>query len=53
MTIFGGFVDQVLGTFVLVLVILSIVDKRNNDLAHGLGALFVGLLVVVIGLSFG
>jgi len=50
---FGGFFDQVVGTFILILVILALSDKKNNHLINGLGALFVGLLVTVIGLSFG
>jgi MIP family channel proteins len=49
----GGFVDQVVGTGLLVGVILAITDTRNSPAPAGLAPLIVGLLVVVIGMTFG
>jgi MIP family channel proteins len=49
----GGFVDQVVGTGLLVGVILAITDPRNSPAPAGLAPLIVGLLVVVIGMTFG
>jgi MIP family channel proteins len=49
----GGFVDQVVGTAILMMVILGITDARNTPPATGMAPLIVGLLVVAIGMSFG
>lgn len=49
----GGFVDQVVGTALLMGVIFAIGDSRNQAPPAGLGPIVVGLLVVVIGASFG
>jgi MIP family channel proteins len=49
----GGFIDQVVGTAILMLVILGITDARNAPPASGMAPLIVGLLVTVIGMSFG
>jgi MIP family channel proteins len=49
----GGFIDQVVGTALLVGVIFAISDARNVPPPAGLAPLLVGLLVVVIGMSFG
>ena len=49
----GGFIDQVVGTALLVGVILGITDTRNSPVPAGLAPVVVGLLVVVIGTSFG
>ena len=48
-----GMIDQVVGTALLMGVILAIGDKLNNPLGAPLAPLLVGLLVVVIGMSFG
>src|SRR5436190_10084260 len=45
----GGFVDQVVGTALLVGVILGITDTRNSPPPNGLAPVVVGLLVVLIG----
>ena len=50
---FGGFVDQVVGTGLLVAVILGITDSRNSPAPAGLVPVVVGLLVVLIGATFG
>lgn len=49
----GGFIDQVVGTALLVGVIFAISDARNVPPPAGLAPFMVGLLVAVIGMSFG
>lgn len=51
--IWGGLVDQIVGTALLVGVIFAISDTRNAPPPAGLAPVIVGLLVVAIGLSFG
>lgn len=53
LSLWGGFIDQVVGTALLVGVIFAISDRRNTPPPAGLGPLVVGLLVVAIGASFG
>jgi MIP family channel proteins len=48
----GGFVDQVVGTALLVLGVFALADRRNAGPAAG-GPVLVGALVAVIGMSFG
>jgi MIP family channel proteins len=48
----GGFVDQVVGTGLLLLVIFALGDRRNAGPSIG-GPVLVGALVVLIGMSFG
>jgi MIP family channel proteins len=48
----GGFVDQVVGTALLLLVIFALGDRRNAGPASG-GPVLVGALVALIGMSFG
>ncbi len=47
----SAFIDQVLGTFLLVFLIFAATDEKNQIL--NLGPIFVALLVMVIGMSFG
>ncbi len=49
----AGLYDQILGTALLMIVILSVTDERNMAPTGNLPPLFVGLGVVVIGMSFG
>lgn len=49
----GGFLDQIIGTAILLFVILAIVDLRNTSPAANLAPLIVGLLVVGIGMAWG
>jgi len=49
----GGFIDQVVGTALLVGVIFGITDSRNSPAPAGLTPVVVGLLVVAIGAAFG
>jgi glycerol uptake facilitator protein len=49
----AGLLDQVVGTFVLLLLIFALGDDRNLPPASNLGPVLVGLTVVVIGMTFG
>src|SRR4029453_17097606 len=49
----AGFIDQVVGTALLVGVIFGITDSRNSPAPAGLAPVVVGLLVVLIGATFG
>jgi len=49
----GPFVDQVLGTALLVLGVFALTDDRNQPPKGNLAPLVVGLLVAAIGMSFG
>lgn len=49
----GGFIDQVLGTMLLTLLIFSLTDGRNSIPKSGLGPVVVGAVVLLIGMSFG
>jgi glycerol uptake facilitator protein len=48
-----GFLDQVIGTALLVGLILAITDPRNRPVDPGWQALAIGLIVVAIGVSWG
>lgn len=48
----AGFLDQVIGTALLLLLILAITDERNQP-SGALTPALVGLVVVAIGMSFG
>jgi MIP family channel proteins len=50
---FGGLVDQIVGTALLVGVILGITDEKNMPAPPGLVPIVVGLLVLLIGATFG
>lgn len=49
----GGVVDQIVGTALLVGVIFAITDSRNSPAPAGLAPVVVGLLVLLIGSTFG
>jgi glycerol uptake facilitator protein len=49
----GGLRDQIIGTAILMLVILALVDLRNTAPAANLGPFLIGLLVVGIGMAWG
>jgi MIP family channel proteins len=49
----GGFINEFVGTALLVGVILGITDSRNSPAPAGLAPVVVGLLVIAIGASFG
>ena len=48
-----GFVDQVVGTALLVGLILAVGDKFNAPPGANLAPIIIGLIVVAIGISFG
>lgn len=48
----AGFLDQVIGTALLLLLIFALVDE-NNQFAGALAPVLIGLVVVAIGISFG
>src|SRR5438552_15080865 len=50
---FGAFGDEFLGTALLLFLILTIVDSRNQPVQANLNPLIIGFLVVAIGASFG
>jgi|GEM_PF-7703 len=50
---FGAFGDEFLGTALLLFLILTIVDARNQPPQANLNPLIIGLLIVAIGASFG
>ena len=49
----AGFVDQTIGTALLLLMIFAITDERNQPPLANMGPIMIGLVVVVIGMSFG
>jgi glycerol uptake facilitator protein len=49
----AGLLDQVAGTFLLLLLIFAISDERNLPPAANLAPVLVGLSVVLIGMTFG
>nr|XP_060613908.1 aquaporin-10 isoform X1 [Anolis sagrei ordinatus] len=53
LSLWNGFFDQVLGTAVLVVSILALIDPRNRRIPPGLEPLGVALLVVSLGLALG
>jgi MIP family channel proteins len=49
----GGFIDQIVGTALLVLGIFAITDQRNANLPNPFAPIVVGALVLLIGSTFG
>lgn len=49
----AGFLDQVIGTALLLLMVLAIIDELNLPPGANLAPLLIGLVVVAIGMSFG
>jgi glycerol uptake facilitator protein len=49
----AGFLDQLIGTALLLLLIFAITDQRNMPPGANLSPLMIGLVVVAIGMSFG
>jgi glycerol uptake facilitator-like aquaporin len=52
LSIVGGFLDQVVGTIILVLVVLSVNDPKNERISY-LGSIVCGLASTAIGLGYG
>jgi len=49
----AGFLDQIIGTGLLVLLVFAITDEFNSPPGANLAPLLIGLVVVAIGMSFG
>jgi glycerol uptake facilitator protein len=49
---FAGFLDQVIGTALLLLLVFALTDERNQPVGN-LAPVLIGLVVVAIGISFG
>lgn len=49
----AGFLDQVIGTALLLFLVLAITDELNVPPGANLAPLMIGLVVVAIGMSFG
>ncbi len=49
----AGFLDQVIGTALLLLMIFAITDEKNTPPGANMTPIMVGLVVVVIGMAFG
>ncbi|XP_028304599.1 aquaporin-9a isoform X2 [Gouania willdenowi] len=53
LSILGGFIDQVVGTGMLVLCILAIMDRENIGAPRGVEPLATGLIIMAIAVSMG
>lgn len=49
----GPFVDQVIGTAILVAFIFAVTDEYNTPVKANLAPLIIGFIVVAVGISFG
>lgn len=49
----GGFADLIVSSALLLICICAVTDKRNMEVVKGQFALYIGLSVAVIGMSFG
>ena len=49
----AGFLDQTIGTALLLLMIFAVTDDRNQAPTGNMAPLVIGLIVVAIGISFG
>lgn len=49
----AGFLDQVIGTAILLFLVFALTDERNQPPQANLTPLFIGLIVVGVGMSFG
>lgn len=49
----GGFIDQVVGTALLVLLVFALTDRKNNSPQDSMAPLLIGAGVVLIGMTFG
>ena len=49
----AGFLDQLIGTALLVLLVFAVTDEFNMPPGANLAPLMIGLIVVAIGMSFG
>ncbi|MEU8351881.1 MULTISPECIES: MIP/aquaporin family protein [Streptomyces] len=52
-SVWGPLLDQIVGTAVLVLLVCAVADLRNTGPGANLGPYVIGMIVLVIGLTFG
>ncbi|XP_062867184.1 aquaporin-10b [Trichomycterus rosablanca] len=53
LSVWGGIVDQVIGTAALLVCVLALGDSRNSPAPPGMEPVLVGAVVLVIGVSMG
>lgn len=53
LSLWGGFVDQVIGTAALLLCVLALGDSGQGSIPEGVQPILVGAVVMVIGVSMG
>lgn len=53
LSVFGGFIDQVVGTALLVASVFFLTDERNAPPPTGLTPILVGIVVMAIGMAYG
>lgn len=53
LSVMGGFIDQVVGTALLMAGVLAVTDQRNNAAPGWLTPVLVGGIVVAVGVAFG
>ena len=53
LTVMGGFIDQVVGTALLMAGVLAVTDQRNNAAPGWLTPVLVGGIVIAVGVAFG
>ncbi|WP_255954996.1 MIP/aquaporin family protein [Streptomyces odontomachi] len=51
--IWGPLVDQIVGTAILVMLVVALIDMRNQAVKSNLGPLLIGFVVAAIGISYG
>ncbi|MFJ8093179.1 MIP/aquaporin family protein [Streptomyces griseofuscus] len=51
--IWGPLIDQIVGTALLVMLVVAIIDLRNQAVQSNLAPLITGFIVAAIGMSFG
>ena len=52
-SLLGPFIDQVIGTFFLMLFVLAIIDVTNTGPGSNLAPFLIGMAVAAVGMSFG
>jgi glycerol uptake facilitator protein len=52
-SIWGPLVDQIVGTFFLVLFVFAVIDVWNTGVKANLAPFIVGMIVMAVGISFG
>ncbi|MEW2623906.1 MIP/aquaporin family protein [Streptomyces sp. NPDC048106] len=51
--IWGPLTDQIVGTALLVMCVVAVIDLRNQAVRANLGPLIIGFVVAAVGMSFG